>query len=166
ELVGVDERSDLAVLKFKPRRTLPDGSIAALGDSDRVRVGEWVMAIGSPLGYESTLTLGVISAKGRELRATGRSISSYTDLIQTDASINPGNSGGPLINIDGEVIGVNVAIAPGPGGSGNIGIGFAIPSNIARGVTEQLISKGKVIRGYLGVGTSPDHRDLEPELRE
>jgi serine protease Do len=166
DLVGSDERSDLAMLKFRPRTTLPAGSVARLGDSEKARVGQWVMAIGSPLGYESTLTLGVISAKGRVLRGSARSLSSYTDLIQTDASINPGNSGGPLINIDGEVIGINTAIAPGPGGSGNIGIGFAIPSNIARGVSEQLIAKGKVTRGFLGVATSQDHRELEPELRE
>jgi len=166
ELVGADERSDLAMLKFKPRTALPEGSVARLGDSDKARVGEWVMAIGSPLGYESTLTLGIISAKGRVLRGSSRSLSSYTDLIQTDASINPGNSGGPLINIDGEVIGINTAIAPGPGGAGNIGIGFAIPSSIARGVADQLIAKGKVTRGFLGVATGPDHRELAPELRE
>jgi serine protease Do len=167
ELVGTDERSDLAVLKFAPHHRLATGSVATLGDSEKVRVGEWVMAIGSPLGYQSTLTVGVVSAKGRELRAGGgRMVSSYTDLIQTDASINPGNSGGPLVNIDGEVIGINVAIAPGPGGSGNIGIGFAIPSNVARGVAEQLIARGKVTRGFLGVATSTDHRELEPELKE
>ncbi len=166
ELVGADQKSDLAVLKFRPAGRLPAGSIAVLGDSDRVRVGEWVMAIGSPLGYESTLTVGVVSAKGRELGQPGSPSGTYTDLIQTAASNNRGNSGGPLINIDGEVIGVNVAIAPGPMGMGNIGIGFAIPSNIAKMVSNQLIDRGKVIRGYLGVGTWPTHRDLAPELRE
>src|SRR5207245_388272 len=98
--------------------------------SRRVRVGQWAVAIGSPLGYESTLTVGVISAVGRTLGGEGAS--SYTDLIQTDASINPGNSGGPLVNIDGEVIGINTAIASTPGARGNIGIGFAIPINTAK----------------------------------
>lgn len=170
-LVGADERSDLAVLKFTPARPLPPNSVAPLGDSDRARVGEWVMAVGSPLGYESTLTVGVVSAKGRALRGPGgpggpgQSRGNYTDLIQTDASINPGNSGGPLVNIHGEVIGINVAIAPGAGG-GNIGIGFAIPTSTARGVAEQLIAHGKVTRGFLGVQVSEQNRELEPELKE
>ncbi|MBI3912421.1 MAG: trypsin-like peptidase domain-containing protein [Armatimonadetes bacterium] len=162
ELVGYDEKADLAVLKFTPTRPLREGSVATLGDSDRVRVGQFVAAIGSPLGYESTFTVGVVSAKGRELRGLGTS--SYSDLIQTDASINRGNSGGPLVNIDGEVIGINVAIASAPGAMGNIGIGFAIPSNTARSVVEQLIASGKVVRGYFGVGTL--HREMEPELKE
>lgn len=165
-LVGADERADLAVLKFSPSRPLPQNSLATLGDSEKVRVGEWVMAIGSPLGYESTLTVGVVSAKGRALRSPGgRGQGNYTDLIQTDASINPGNSGGPLVNINGEVIGINVAIAPGANG-GNIGIGFAIPSSTARGVAEQLIAHGKVVRGFLGVSVSEQNRELDPELKE
>src|SRR5262249_43077930 len=140
-------------------------SVARLGDSDDVKAGQWAIAIGSPLGYESTLTVGVISAKGRELNGMGRG-ASYVDLIQTDASINPGNSGGPLVNIDGEVIGVNVAIAAPFGGQGNIGIGFAIPVNAAKNIATQLIEKGKVTRGFLGVGTSQNNRDLSPEMRD
>ncbi len=163
ELVGTDERSDLAVLKFRATRGLPAGSIARLGNSDSVKAGQWAIAIGSPLGYESTLTVGVISAKGRELNGLSRT-ANYVDLIQTDASINPGNSGGPLVNIDGEVIGINVAIAAPFGGNGSIGIGFAIPSNMARMVADQLIEKGKVTRGFLGVGT--DKRELPQELRD
>jgi serine protease Do len=166
ELVGRDERTDLAVLKFNVKRALPEGSIATLGDSDKVRVGQWAIAIGSPLGYDSTLTVGVISAKGRELNGLGRGTTSYQDLIQTDASINPGNSGGPLMNIDGEVVGINVAIASSLGSQGNIGIGFAIPINAAKAISEQLIERGKVTRGYLGVGVSQDNRELSPELRE
>jgi serine protease Do len=166
ELVGKDPRTDLAVLKFKARKPLPAGSIASLGNSDDVKVGQWAIAIGSPLGYESTLTVGVISAKGRELDSFGRGSANYVDLIQTDASINPGNSGGPLVNVDGEVIGVNVAIASSGMSQGNIGIGFAIPANTAKSVADQLIDKGKVTRGFLGVAVSPANRELGPELRE
>ena len=166
ELVGRDERTDLAVLKFAVRRPLPAGSIARLGDSENVKAGQWAIAIGSPLGYESTLTVGVISAKGRELGGVGRGAANYVNLIQTDASINPGNSGGPLVNIDGEVVGINVAIASNGMSQGNIGIGFAIPVNSAKMVADQLIRTGKVVRGYLGVAVSPGNRDLSPELRD
>jgi serine protease Do len=162
-IAGVDDRTDLAVLKITPSAPLPARFIAILGDSRRVRVGQWAIAIGSPLGYESTLTVGVISAVGRSLASAGTG--SYTGLIQTDASINPGNSGGPLVNIDGEVIGVNVAIASTLGARGNIGIGFAIPINTAKEVLDQLIEKGKVTRGWLGVQTSLDNRELSPELK-
>lgn len=165
ELVGRDEKTDLAVLKFQTKRPLPAGSLASIGDSDRVRVGQWAIAIGSPLGYDSTLTVGVVSAKGRELDGFGRG-ASYVDLIQTDASINPGNSGGPLVNIDGDVIGINVAIASNGMSQGNIGIGFAIPANTAKMVSEQLIERGKVTRGYLGVAVSPANRILSLELRD
>lgn len=166
ELVGRDERTDLAVLKVQRRRPLQPGSIAQLGNSDQVKAGQWAIAIGSPLGYDSTLTVGVISAKNRKLDGLGRGRTNYVDLLQTDASINPGNSGGPLVNIEGKVIGINVAIAAPFGGQGNIGIGFAIPINTAREVADQLIATGKVVRGYLGVGTSDINRDLSPELRE
>jgi Do/DeqQ family serine protease len=166
ELVGTDEKTDLSVLRFQARKPLAPGSVARLGNSDDVRAGQWAIAIGSPLGYESTLTVGVISAKGRELSGLGRGSTSYVDLIQTDASINPGNSGGPLVNIDGQVVGVNVAIAAPNGSQGSIGIGFAIPSNTARAISEQLISSGKVVRGYMGVQCSTANRDLSPELRE
>jgi len=164
EMVGTDEKSDLAVIKFHPRKQLPPSSIARLGDSEAVRVGQWAIAIGSPLGYDSTVTVGVISAKGRELPDLGRTAGGYSNLLQTDASINPGNSGGPLVNIDGEVIGINVAIASAPGAMGNIGIGFAIPSSVAKMVSQQLVVSGKVTRGYLGVATF--HRDMPQELRQ
>ena len=162
-LVGKDARSDLAVLRFQTRRPLPAGVVASFGDSSRVKVGQWAIAIGSPLGYRSTLTLGVVSAKGRELRGP-RGSSSQSDLIQTDASITPGNSGGPLVNIDGEIIGINVAIASSGGSMGNIGIGFAIPCDTARYVSEQLIATGKVVRGYLGVSSAS--RQLTPDQCE
>jgi serine protease Do len=166
ELVGRDVRTDLAVVKFQARKPLSAGSVAKLGNSDAVKVGQWAIAIGSPLGYESTLTVGVISAKGRELNRFSSSAANYVDLIQTDASINPGNSGGPLVNIDGEVVGINVAIAAPFGGQGNIGIGFAIPVNSARMVADQLITKGKVVRGFLGVQCSQANRELSEELRD
>jgi S1-C subfamily serine protease len=136
--------------------------VAQLGDSDRVRVGQWAIAVGSPLGYESTLTTGVISAKGRELDGV-EGAKDYRGLIQTDASINPGNSGGPLVNIDGQVVGINVAIASPTGSS--IGIGFAIPANRAKTVMEQLITSGKVARGYLGIATSRANSELSDELK-
>jgi len=167
ELVGTDERTDLAVLKCRLKRPLPAGTVARLGDSERVKPGQWAIAIGSPLGYKSSLTVGVISAKGRRLGEMDRTnMANYSDLIQTDASINPGNSGGPLVNIDGEVVGINVAIASSGMSRGSIGIGFAIPVNTAKMVSEQLISTGKVVRGYLGVSVSDTNRSLAPELRE
>ena len=166
ELVGSDERSDLAVLRFQARRPLPAGSVARFGDSDRTRVGEWAIAIGSPLEYDSTLTVGVISARGRTLDGARRGGPVLSDLLQTDAAINPGNSGGPLLNIDGEVIGINVAIAsPGPS-AGNIGIGFAIPANLARTVSDRLIAEGRVSRSYVGILCRGENQELGPELRE
>jgi serine protease Do len=163
KLVGRDPKTDLAVLKVTPDRPLEDRQVARLGDSGRVKVGQWAIAIGSPLRYDATLTVGVISAKGRDLdiSATSR----YRDLLQTDAAINPGNSGGPLVNIDGEVIGINVAIAS-PGGMGNIGIGFAIPVNQAKAILEEMITTGHVKRGYLGVQSRPENRELPKELQE
>jgi len=165
-LVGTDVMTDLAVLKMEPSRTLPTRYVATLGDSSRVRVGQWAIAIGSPLSYDQTLTVGVISAKGRSLQGGNNNGSQYTDLIQTDAAINPGNSGGPLVNIDGEVVGINVAIASAGGAAGNIGIGFAIPINTAKTVVSQLIDTGKVTRGWLGIQTSEGNRELSPALRE
>lgn len=143
ELVGKDEQSDLAVVKIKANRKFP---YARMGDSDKIRVGEWVIAIGSPFGLEQTVTAGVISAKRQSLLIEGRQ---YRDLIQTDAAINRGNSGGPLLNLSGEVIGINTAIFA-PTGVFN-GIGFAIPINKAKEILNDLISKGRVIRGWLGV---------------
>jgi Do/DeqQ family serine protease len=142
KLVGSDPPSDLAVLKIDGKE-LPT---LTLGDSDRVRVGDIVLAIGNPLGVGQTVTSGIISAKGRR---TGLSDGSFEDFLQTDAAINQGNSGGALLSTNGELIGINSQILSPSGG--NIGIGFAIPANMARTVVEQLISKGAVRRGQLGV---------------
>lgn len=146
KVVGSDEVTDIAVLKIEPGdvRLVP----ATLGDSDKVRVGEWAIALGNPFGLRQTMTVGIISAIGRRPTETGAEIG-YTEFIQTDAAINPGNSGGPLCNIRGEVIGINTAISSPTGG--NVGIGFAIPINTAKFVMEQLIRHGKVVRGWLGV---------------
>jgi serine protease Do len=146
---GQDSRTDLAVLHIKSK----DLPVATLGDSDKLDVGEWAIAIGSPFGLEHTVTVGVISAKGRSGLGTG----TYEDFVQTDASINPGNSGGPLINIDGEVIGINAMIIQ-PG----TGIGFAIPINMAKQILNDLIKTGKVVRPWLGISV----QDLTPEMME
>jgi Do/DeqQ family serine protease len=144
---GTDPKTDLAVVHVEAKE-LP---VATLGDSDKLQVGEWAIAIGSPFGLEETVTVGVISAKGR----TGLGTGTYEDFIQTDASINPGNSGGPLVNIDGEVIGINaMIIQPGQG------IGFAIPINLAKTIMMELINQGKVVRPWVGIGL----QDLNPEL--
>jgi serine protease Do len=135
---GADKKLDLALLKIKAGGDLPS---APLGDSDGIRVGEWVMAIGNPFGLEQTVTAGIVSAKGRVIGA-----GPYDDFIQTDASINPGNSGGPLFNAAGEVVGINTAII-----AGGQGIGFATPVNAARSILPQLKSVGHVTRGWLGV---------------
>jgi len=143
KIIGADPKTDLAVIEIKSPQDVP---YLTFGDSDRLRVGEWVVAIGNPRGLEQTVTAGIISAKHR----TGiLDPSSYQDYIQTDAAINPGNSGGPLLNLNGEVIGVNAAIVSESGGFE--GIGFAIPSNMAMAIADALIKTGKVIRGWLGV---------------
>jgi serine protease Do len=144
KVIGTDPKTDLALLKIEAK----DLPFVELGDSALVKVGEWVLAIGNPLGMEHTVTAGIVSAKGRQL-GTGLNVPTYQDFIQTDAAINRGNSGGPLVNMKGEVIGINSNILSPTGG--NIGIGFAIPSNIARKVVSQLKDKGKVTRGRLGV---------------
>ena len=148
KVVGVDKKTDLAVLK------LDDGKgtfkYARLGDSDRMQVGDWVLAVGSPFGLQATVTAGIISAKARQLDQ-----GPFDDFLQTDAAINPGNSGGPLVNMQGEVIGINTAIV-----AGGSGIGFAIPSNMARKIYTELRDKGRVTRGWLGVSIQP----LTPEL--
>lgn len=141
KVIGRDPKTDIAVIKIETRTTL---SAANLGDSDRLDVGEWVMAIGNPFGLDSTVTSGIVSAKGRHIGQ-----GPYDNFIQTDASINPGNSGGPLINLRGEVIGINTAIFSRTGG--NMGIGFAIPINLVKELLPQLRGKGRVTRGYLGV---------------
>lgn len=144
---GTDPRTDLAVVRVEAA----DLPIATLGDSDKLQVGEWAIAIGSPFGLEETVTVGVISAKGRSGLGTGN----YEDFIQTDASINPGNSGGPLVNINGEVTGINaMIIQPGQG------IGFAIPINLAKTIMEELIKTGKVIRPWVGIGLQDITSDL------
>ncbi len=144
KIVGTDQPSDLAVLKIEATN-LP---FLTLGNSDAVRVGDIVLAIGNPLGIGQTVTAGIISAKGRR---TGLSDGSFEDFLQTDAPINRGNSGGALVNLAGELIGVNSQILSGGGGGGNIGIAFSIPSNMAKSVMEQLIKDGKVRRGMLGI---------------
>jgi len=141
-VVGTDPKTDLAVLRIDGGKALPT---LAWGDSDRIEVGEFVLAIGSPFGLARTVTLGIISAKGR----ANVGIADYEDFIQTDAAINPGNSGGPLVNTRGEMIGINTAIFSQSGGYQ--GIGFAVPSNMARGILDQLLESGRVSRGWLGV---------------
>ncbi len=142
-VIGKDPDTDLAVIKIDTGHPLP---AAKFGDSGKVRVGQWVLAVGNPFGLERTVTLGVVSGIGRE----NMNLSRYENFIQTDASINPGNSGGPLFNMYGEVIGINTAII-----NFAQGIGFAIPSNMAHHVLQQLVTRGKVVRGWLGVGIQP-----------
>ena len=137
-VIGKDAKTDIALIKINAKNSLP---VATLGNSDKLEVGDWVLAIGNPFGLEQTVTAGIVSAKGRVIGQ-----GPYDDFIQTDASINPGNSGGPLFNLRGEVIGINTAIV-----SGGQGIGFAIPVNVATAMVSQLKSKGKVVRGWLGV---------------
>lgn len=151
EIVGKDPSTDLALIRIQTDAPLP---FIPMGDSDALKIGEWVMAIGSPFGLEQTVTAGIVSAKGRVIDS-----GAYRDFIQTDASINPGNSGGPLINLKGEVIGINTAIIA----SGQ-GIGFAIPVNLARRIVEQLKSKGEVVRGWLGVSIQSLEKDMAEYL--
>ena len=150
EVVGRDASTDLALLKIKSNNH--DYPVVKLGDSAELKVGQWVVAIGSPFGLERTVTAGIVSAKGRVIGS-----GPYDDFIQTDASINPGNSGGPLLNLKGEVIGINTAIV-----ATGQGIGFAIPINLAKGVIAQLQSGGEVTRGWLGVAI----QDVNPEMAE
>ena len=152
KIIGRDPKTDLALIKIKVDKTIP---YARLGDSDKLKVGDWVVAIGNPFGLGSTVTAGIVSAKGRVIGA-----GPYDNFIQTDASINPGNSGGPLFNLDGEVVGINTAIFTQSGG--NIGIGFAIPINTAKSVMSQLKEQGRVVRGWLGVTI----QGITPEIKE
>jgi serine protease Do/serine protease DegQ len=154
EVVGSDAPSDVALIKVKPER-LTD---IVLGDSDRLEVGDFVVAIGNPFGLQHTVTAGIVSALGR----TGINSDGYEDFIQTDASINPGNSGGALVNLRGELIGINSAIYSRSGG--NIGIGFAIPSNMARSIVDQILRYGSVKRGLLGVNIAPVTPDVAQAL--
>jgi serine protease Do len=146
KLIGVDPKTDIALIKVEPHPGCPRAS--TLGDSDAIRVGDWVMAVGNPYGLGHTVTVGIISAKGRVIGA-----GMYDDFLQTDAAINPGNSGGPLFNLKGEVVGINTAIV-----AQGHGIGFAIPINMVKDILPQLI-KGKVVRGWLGVMV----QDIPPE---
>ncbi|MCF8118034.1 MAG: Do family serine endopeptidase, partial [Desulfarculaceae bacterium] len=146
-IVGRDPKTDLALIKIKADHELP---FLPLGDSDKVRVGDWVLAVGNPFGLEHTVTAGIISAKGRIIGA-----GPYDNFLQTDASINPGNSGGPLINLQGEVVGINTAIVP----QGQ-GLGFAIPVNTTKQIIAQLKTTGRVIRGWLGVTIQPVTKEL------
>jgi serine protease Do len=152
KVVGTDPRTDVAVLKLDATN-LPS---VVLGDSSKIQVGNFVLAIGNPFGLSQTVTAGIISATGRG----NLGIEDYEDFIQTDASINPGNSGGALINVNGELIGINTAILTGDGSRGNEGVGFAIPINMAHSVMTQILKNGRVIRGYLGAWIQP----VTPEI--
>ncbi len=154
KVVGTDPSTDIAVVKVEAK----DLPAMPFGDSDKVKIGEWVLAVGSPFSenLQHTVTAGIVSATGR----TGMNLNAYEDFIQTDAAINPGNSGGALVDLDGELIGINSAIASRTGGSN--GIGFAIPSNLAMDVMNDLITKGKVTRGWLGVGI----QDISPAVAQ
>lgn len=151
-IVGTDAKTDLAVVQFEPSTAL---RVATLGDSDALRVGEWAIAIGNPFGLDQTVTVGVVSATGR----AEVGIATYENFIQTDASINPGNSGGPLVNLRGEVIGINTAIV-----ATGQGIGFAIPANMVKRITAQLIASGRVRRGWIGVALQPLTAELAQAL--
>ncbi|MCE5185537.1 MAG: Do family serine endopeptidase [Planctomycetaceae bacterium] len=153
KVIGSDEKADVALLKIENVQDLP---FVEMGDSDSLEIGEWVIAIGNPFGLTETLTVGVVSAMGRKLG--GEDV--YQDFIQTDAAINPGNSGGPLLNLDGQVVGINSAIVSGTGGY--MGIGLAVPINMAKSVQSQLASSGKVSRGYLGISM----QEIKPEMAE
>jgi serine protease Do len=161
KIIGLDRDTDIAVLKIDVEGQLP---VAEFGNSDQLRVGEWVMAIGNPfpeLGLDRTVTVGVVSAKGRgNLYFGPDDTPQYQNYIQTDASINPGNSGGPLVNVRGEVVGINSAITNPTGVGFNIGIGFAIPVNLAKSVIPDLVEKGKVSRGFLGITFQPVTRTI------
>jgi serine protease Do len=157
KVIGTDQLTDLALIKIEPKRRLP---AIPLGNSENLRVGEWVIAIGNPLVYDHTVTVGVVSAKGRKLVGLSRDVS-LDNYIQTDAAINRGNSGGPLLNVRGEAVGINSAISV-----AGQGISFAIPINMARDVMNQLRDKGKVSRGYLGVTIQDIQDELPADQRE
>lgn len=150
-LIGSDDKADVALLKIEGVDDLP---FLELGDSDNLEMGEWVIAIGNPFGLTETLTVGVVSALGRKLDRPDV----YQDFIQTDAAINPGNSGGPLLNLEGKVVGINSAIITGD--RGYMGIGLAVPINMAKAIKEQLIKTGKVERGYVGIGM----QSIDPDM--
>jgi serine protease Do len=150
KVLGKDPKTDIAVIKIDSNGRLPT---AELGDSEQLQVGEWVMAVGNPFGLDSSVTSGIVSAKGRHIGA-----GPYDNFIQTDTPINPGNSGGPLVNLDGQVVGINMAIVSQTGG--NIGIGFATPINLIKELLPQLEAKGKVTRGWVGIAIQEVTADL------
>lgn len=154
KIIGRDKMTDIALIKIEPEGKLP---FVKFGNSDKLRVGDWVVAIGNPFGFEQTVTAGIVSGKGRTLGG-----GAYDNFIQTDASINPGNSGGPLFNLDGEMVGINTAIYSRSGG--NIGIGFAIPVNMAKNVMSQLQESGQVTRGWLGVRIQAVNQDIAQQF--
>ncbi len=154
ELVGRDPKTDLAVLRVKTDKPLPT---VTFGDSDKLRIGEWVMAIGNPFGLGGSVSLGIVSARNRDINA-----GPYDDFIQTDAAINKGNSGGPLFNLNGDVMGINTAIFSPTGGS--VGIGFSVPANTAKGVVDQLVKYGETRRGWLGVRVQAMSDDLAESM--
>jgi serine protease Do len=147
EIIGRDANTDIALIKIQSDDNF---AVLEIGDSDALKVGQWVVAIGNPFGLENTVTAGIVSAKGRIVES-----GPYDDFIQTDASINPGNSGGPLLNMDGEVVGINTMIL-----AGGHGIGFAIPVNLAKNIVSQLKESGEVARGWLGVSIQDVPNDL------
>lgn len=151
KVIGKDAQTDIALIKIKPSNSLP---VAETGDSEKLRVGEWVVAIGNPFGLEQTVTAGIVSAKGRVIGA-----GPFDNFIQTDASINPGNSGGPLFNTEGKVVGINTAIV-----AQGQGIGFAIPINMAKSILADLKTKGKVTRGWLGISVQDVTEDIAKNL--
>ena len=154
EVIGTDPESDLAVIKIEKE----DLIAIKLGSSEKLQVGEWVLAVGNPFmeSLETTVTAGIVSAKGRHLPGLGEGSIRYQDFIQTDAAINPGNSGGALVNLQGQLVGINTAIL----GQANVGIGFAIPIDLAKSIMEQLINEGRVVRGYLGVMIGPVSEEM------
>lgn len=151
KVIGRDPKTDIALIKIKPSESLP---VVEIGDSEKLRVGEWVIAIGNPFGLEQTVTAGIVSAKGRVIGA-----GPYDNFIQTDASINPGNSGGPLFNMEGKVVGINTAIV-----AQGQGIGFAIPIDMAKSILPDLKSKGKVTRGWLGISVQDVTEDIAKSM--
>ncbi|MFN5132673.1 MAG: Do family serine endopeptidase, partial [Candidatus Fonsibacter sp.] len=154
KVLGTDPTSDIAVIKITTKDIL---KAVSFGDSDKARVGDWVVAIGNPFGLGGTVTAGIISARNRDI-----SLGRYDDFIQTDAAINVGNSGGPLFNLKGEVVGINSAILSNSGGS--VGIGFAIPSNLAKNVIDQIINTGEIKRGYIGVRIQEVTKEIADSL--
>jgi serine protease Do len=152
KVIGKDAKTDIALIKIKPSDSLP---VAETGDSEKLRVGDWVLAIGNPFGLEQTVTAGIVSAKGRVIGA-----GPYDNFIQTDASINPGNSGGPLFNMEGKVVGINTAIV-----AQGQGIGFAIPISMAKTILPDLKAKGKVTRGWLGVSVQDISEDIAKNMK-